>query len=108
MQSQILRQYPDADLRIFVVWLPVMPLDARFNVADVMVDRRARHFWDNGQRVSHELAAAYGSPGQLVWDAFFLFGPGEHWNHGPPRPLAEGSPVVENMATLNSALNRYL
>jgi hypothetical protein len=108
VQSQILRQYPDADLRVFVVWLPVMPLDARFDVADVMVDGRARHFWDNEQRVSKDIAATYGSPGQLVWDAFFVFGPDARWNEGPPRPLADGSPVVENMATLESALNPYL
>lgn len=108
MQSQILEHYPDADVRVYVVWLPVLPLDARFAVADVMVDRRARHFWDNEQRVGKELANAYGSPGQLVWDAFFVFGPDELWRGGPPRPLESGSPVVEHMAALKSALNPYV
>ena len=49
MQSQILQRYPDADLRVYVVWLPVMPLDARFDVADLLVDRRATHYWDNAR-----------------------------------------------------------
>ena len=37
MQSQILKRYPDADLRVYVVWLPVMPLDARFEGKDLVV-----------------------------------------------------------------------
>ena len=108
MQSQILRRYPNADLRVYVVWLPVMPLDARFPVADLLVDRRATHYWDNERRVSDALGDAYGSPGQLVWDAFFVFGPHATWNDGPPRPLESGSPVVEHVAMLKSALNPYL
>ena len=62
MQSQILQRYPDADLRVYVVWLPVMPLDARFDVADLLVDGRATHFWDNERLVSDALDDAYGSP----------------------------------------------
>jgi hypothetical protein len=108
VQSQILERYPEADLRVYVVWLPAMPLDARFDVADLLVDGRATHYWDNERRVSDALDEAYGSPGQLVWDAFYVFGPGASWNERPPRPLESGSPVVEHMATLKSALNRYL
>ncbi len=74
MQEEVLERYPDADLRVYVVWLPVLPLDERFVVADVMVDARASHFWDNDQLVSDDLAQAFGSEGQLVWDAFFAFG----------------------------------
>ena len=108
MQSQILQQYPEADVRVYVVWLPVMPLDARFPVADLLVDQRTTHFWDNEQRVSDALAHAYGAPGQLVWDAFFVFAPDASWIDAPPRPLGSGSPVVEHMATLKSVLNPYL
>lgn len=108
MQSQILKRYPDADLRVYVVWLPVMPLDARFDVARLLIDPRATHYWDNDQLVSHALGNAYGSPSQLVWDAFFVFGPDARWNDGPPRPLESGGPVVDYMATLKSRLTRYL
>ena len=108
MQTQVLRQYPDADLRVYVVWLPVMPLDARFDVADVMVDERATHFWDNERLVSDALGDAYGTPGQLVWDAFFVFNPDATWADRPPQPLGRRSPVVEYMATLKSLLRPYL
>jgi len=108
VQERILERYPEADLRVYVVWLPVMPLDSRFEVADVMVDDRATHYWDNEQLVSDDLAAAFGSPGQLVWDAFFAFGPDAVWAERPPDPIATGAPVVERVATLATALRPYL
>ncbi len=108
MQEEVLERYPDADLRVYVVWLPVLPLDERFAVADVMVDARASHFWDNDQLVSDDLAQAFGSEGQLIWDAFFAFGPDAEWDERPPVPLATGAPVVEELETLETALQPYL
>ena len=70
-----------------------MPLDARFDVTDLLVDRRATHFGDNEQ---------------LVWDAFLVFGPEATWEADPPEPLGHRSPVVEYMATLTSLLQPYL
>ena len=98
----------DADLRVYIVWLPVMPLDSRFDVADVLADERVTHFWDNEQVVSEGLATAYGTPGELVWDAFFVFSPDATWGDRPPQPLGRRSPVVEYMATLKSLLRPYL
>ena len=73
-----------------------------------MVDARAVHFWDNEQLVSDDLARAYGSPGQLIWDAFFVFGPDVRWGERPPDAVESGAPVVERMATLEAALRPYL
>jgi hypothetical protein len=108
VQDQILERYPDADLRVYVVWLPVLPLDSRFDVADVIVDPRASHFWDNEQVVSHHLSTAFGSGGGVVWDAFFAFGPDATWGDRPPEPIASGAPVVTEVAALESALEPYL
>lgn len=108
MQEQILERYPDAELRVYVVWLPVLPLDARFDVADVVVDRRATHFWDNEQVVSDALSDAFASGGGVVWDAFFVFGPDATWNDRVPEPLGSGAPVVSRMGQLASVLEPYL
>ena len=107
MQEQILEQYPDADLRVYVVWLPVMPLDARFPVADVMIDPRAVHFWDNEQVVSDDLARTYGFSG-FVWDAFFTYAPDAVWDDRLPEPLATGAPVVDAIGSLEASLRPYL
>ena len=84
-----------------------MPLDARFEVADILVGQRATHYWDNEQRVS-ETSPPHECQVQLVWDAFFVFGPDANWKTGPPGPLGRRSPVVEYMATLKSLLQPYL
>jgi hypothetical protein len=108
VQTQILEQYPDADLRVYVVWLPVLAQDSRFEVDDLVVDARATHYWDNDQVVSDALSSAFDSGGGVVWDVYFLFGPDATWNERPPKPLATGAPVVSEIAGLESALRPYL
>jgi hypothetical protein len=92
---------------VYVVWLPVLPLDDRLAVADVVVDPRASHFWDNEQIVSGALADAFGGDG-LVWDAFYVFDGGATWGDEPPAPLGTGAPVVVEMARLKALLEPYL
>lgn len=108
MQEQILDRYPRAELQVYVVWLPVLAQDTRFEVADLVVDARARHFWDDDQLVSDELSRAFDYGGGVVWDVYFLFGPAATWGDRPPNPLAAGAPVVSEIAGLESALQPYL
>jgi hypothetical protein len=107
VQEQILETHPDADLLVYVVWLPVLPLDARFEVADVMVDPRAAHFWDNEQLVSDDLGRTFGFQG-TVWDAFFSYGPDAVWDDRLPEPLSTGAPVVDAIGSLEASLRPYL
>jgi hypothetical protein len=84
-----------------------MPLDDRFAVADVVVDPRASHFWDNEQIVSETLADAFGGDG-LVWDAVYTFKPEARWTERPPTPLSSGAPVVAQIAQLEASHKPYL
>ena len=109
MQTQILDRYPNADVRVYVVWLPVLPLDNnRVSVNETVTDSRARHYWDNDQVVSDELSEAYGGKGGLVWDAIFVFGPNATWDGTPPEPLDSGAPVVSAIESVKHALKPYL
>jgi hypothetical protein len=108
VQEQILERYPDADLSVYVVWLPVLAQDSRFEVDELVVDPRATHYWDNDQVVSGALSRAFGSGGGLVWDAFFVFGPDATWDDDPPSPLGSGAPVVDGIGNLESTLGPYL
>ena len=108
MQEQILERYPDADLRVYVVWLPVLAQDSRFEVDDLVADPRATHYWDNDQVVSDGLSEAFGFGGGVVWDVIFAFRPDATWDHDPPKPLASGAPVVSEIGKLESALAPYL
>lgn len=106
MQERILETHADADLRVYVVWMPVLPLDERFGVADVLVDPRARHFWDDEQRVSAEVGRSLGVDG-LAWDMYLLYGPDAVWDAGLPAPLGTGAPVVARIGSLEAEIAPY-
>jgi hypothetical protein len=109
VQEQILERYPEADVRVYAVWLPVLPTDERFEVADLMVDARVSHYWDGDRRVSDAFGEAAGLPeGALLWDAFLLFAPAATWTGSPPEPLARGAPVVDEVAKMQQALQPYV
>jgi hypothetical protein len=108
VQQQILRAHTDADVRVYVVWMPVLATDERFGVAEVMVDERVTQFWDNGQLVSDEVGRILGAGDVLAWDIGLVYGPGTHWEHRLPKPVETGAPVVAAIGSLEAALAPYL
>jgi hypothetical protein len=109
VQTQILERFPGADLSVYVVWLPVLPLDNnRVSVTETVTDDRATHFWDNERTVSDVLATAYGNDGGVLWDAVFVFVPGAKWGSTPPIPEASGAPVVDAISIVERTLKPYL
>jgi len=106
VQENILKRYPEADLRVYVGWLPMLPTDERFEVADLMVDDRVRHFWDGKQLLGAYFAKlTAGKGGAIAWDVFFLYPPGASWGD---QPQAAGGPVVAEAAKLKNAIEPYL
>lgn len=99
MQEQILERHPDANVRVYVVWLPRVPTAQRFRVTDEMPDGRAVHYWDEGMLAAEHFGDA------SDYDVFLLFGPDATW--GDP-PGETGRPVVAETARLGRALEPYL
>jgi hypothetical protein len=109
VQENVLERHPHADLRVFTVWLPALATDERFEVADLLVDRRVEHFWDGGNLVGDAVRERVGAPeGQLLWDVFLAFGPDARWTGSPPAPLSVGAPVIETGDDLVAALRPFL
>jgi hypothetical protein len=108
VQERILERYPDADLAVYVVWLPVLPSDERFGVADVLVDERVLQFWDDDRLVSGEVGRLVGADEGLAWDVYLAFGPDSTWDHRLPAPLGSGAPVVVQIESLATLLRPYL
>lgn len=77
----------------------------QIEVADLMVDARARHFWDGGKRLGSYFARLMGEEGAVAWDVFFVYPPDATWGD---RPRASGAPVVVEAARLEAALKPYL
>jgi len=92
--ADVLQQNPRANVRVFVVWEPVLPTDWRRpgpSQTAYIPDPRASHFWDLDRRLSamyggaanHDALAVSRQVGfrmkDVVWDAALVYPPGVRW-----------------------------
>jgi hypothetical protein len=104
VRENVLERHPDAKVRVYVVWVPRVPTDERFEVSDLIVDDRATHYWDNERRIEEHFAEREGYSGP-AYDFFYVFGPDDGW---ADEPEATGAPVVTEGSKLERALRPYL
>jgi len=90
----VLKKDPDADLKVFVIWEPVLETDWNRpgdSITANIPDRRASHYWDPARRLS----AMYGGAAnigliagaetvkfrmnEVVWDTAVVYPAGLHW-----------------------------
>jgi hypothetical protein len=92
VQNEILDEIKDENLRVHVVWTPVLEDDDRnasLESRNLIPDRRALHYWDEDL----DLGLAYGRtvelpPGRdLAWDIYFVFDQGTKWEQVLPTPV---------------------
>lgn len=85
----VLDQITDQDVRVYAVWVPILPSDVKITVpraTNRLPDERVTHFWDGGG----ELVTAYSRILELgdtpAWDVYFVFDRNAEWNGKPPKP----------------------
>jgi hypothetical protein len=79
--------------------------DANPEVAELLVDARAKHYWDGDRELGQEVARILGGDdGSPAWDVFLVYGPDAAWGD---RPDASGSPVISESGALKEALDPY-
>lgn len=84
----------------------MLPGDANPQVADLLVDRRAMHYWDGHRILGRAVARKLGrGDGAAAWDIFLVYGPDAKW---ADTPVAVGSPVISESGGLERALRPYL
>jgi hypothetical protein len=89
MQTEVLSQHADPDLRVYMVWVPKSRgLERDVPAATTQYpDARAQHFWD----APGVLVRAYRDRLRLsedAWDIYLLYGPEARWTGElPPEPL---------------------
>jgi len=67
----------------------------------VIDDRRVRHFWDEQKVVGRWFAAQAGwEEGDVMWDVYFLYGPGAEWSETPGEPIAHAGTIEDEAAEL--------
>lgn len=101
MQENLLEADPALDLRVFVVWMPVLPGDGRARWdPGLLPDGRVHHYWDEG-RLTGEWFAEHVTGGFLAWDVYFRYGPEAVWRATPMPLLDSASPVIAGRERLS-------
>lgn len=90
----MLEKIGDAELRVYVVWLPILPqakmglgASAAKRESKRVADPRAVHFYDSDAWLSRVFRETIGLPeGSPAWDVFFVFDRDARWSERPPQP----------------------
>lgn len=80
----------DSELRVFVLWSPILPGDNRFAAEKATIylnDPRVEHFWDLWSFGVNHFTKKFNYPEkELAWDIFVLYSPGTEWILPGPDP----------------------
>jgi hypothetical protein len=110
VQKEILERHPTPNLRVYAVWFSMIPTDARSRWAwtgGVLDDSRVLHYWDEKKKVGRLFADKDPDTDDpdVVWDAYYIYGPEAQWPTSVPTPIADRSqpqPLLRSGATVRS------
>ena len=95
MQEEILEAYPESDLSVYAIWLPMLAGDRRSAWdPDLMPDPRVQHYWDGDRESGIWFADKGASFGGVAWDIYFLYGPDATWDAVPEPLTSSGFTVI--------------
>lgn len=118
--DRVLDQLKDADLRVFVVWEPVLKTDVAPPLSRVLAlidDSRVAQYWDPDRVLSadfvrsvNEAPSKYGVDGPLpsefiAWDVVAVFGRSARWDRDLPPPDYYGGPVIQSIDEAGKAID---
>ena len=119
--GDLLHKYPAADVRVLVVWEPVILTDIGKPLQVVrrpLADPRVTEFWDEKRWLSPRMieraamiARGKGEepplgPDEIAWDVIAMFPPGTLWEDPFPVPSWYGEePVVRSLGPVEEALS---
>ena len=105
MQEEILEKNPSAEMRVYVIWFSMIPLDARWRWDDrVMTDPRVTHLWDEEKIVGQWFAEHVEDYDGIVWDIYYLYGSEADWATIPQPLISSGYTVLERREELQAHL----
>jgi len=101
VRASILRDFPDDDFRVFVVWINMLPGDTEESARSSSRewnDHRIDHFYDPDKLVGSAIADCLGHSGNVAWDIYLFFSGLAEWKHGLPMPLDWMHQLKDNWA----------
>ncbi len=107
--GNLLSQQKNSDIRAFVVWEPVLPMDLGAPSTATLrrvSDLRASQYWDKNHLVSRLLGEH--DRASVVWDYVAVYELGKLWDQAPPKPASSGAPVVRAIGKASATLQQIL
>lgn len=90
VQRYVFDALQDPRLHAYVVWGPMLDNEERSDAVEAtgfFDDERSTHFWTDDDVLAASFSEPVGLPdGELAWDTFLLFAPGQTWGEAPPEP----------------------
>jgi hypothetical protein len=105
----LLREINSQDVRVFVIWEPVLPTDfvAPSTAALARIpDARVAQYWDRKRALSHLLGERDRST--VVWDHIAVYAPGTLWQDTLPKPIYSDNPVLDVISGAKESIQRLL
>ena len=90
VQESIIKKFPDADIGINIVWIKKLSGDSEETAkeaAEMFTDHRAVNFYDPNKISGKAIANGLGGTGNVAWDIYLFYRPGDEWTDAPPRPI---------------------
>jgi len=107
--GQLLREIKGQDVRVFVIWEPVLPTDfvAPSTAALARIpEARAAQYWDKKRALSHLLGEHNRST--VVWDYIAVYAPGTLWQDTLPKSVYSNGPVRDVIGGAKESVQRLL
>jgi hypothetical protein len=105
----MLREINRPDVRVFVVWEPVLPTDFTAPSTSALgriPDLRVAQYWDRRRALSHLLGEHNRST--VVWDNIAVYAPGTLWQDALPKPAYSAHPVRDVIVGAKEATQRLI
>jgi len=105
----LLREINSKDVRVFVIWEPVLATDFTTPSTSALAripDLRATQYWDRNRALSHLLGERNRST--VVWDYIAVYAPGTLWQDATPKPVYSDHPVRDVISGAKDAIQRLL
>lgn len=121
--DQLLADFPDAHLRVQVVWEPVLKSDIAApltRVLGLLNDRRVTQYWDPDRVISADVVRSVNEdptryrreeklpPGFISWDVVAVFATSARWERDLPVPVHYDGPVVYAIDATREAIAAQL
>ncbi len=113
----MLQQHPDANLTMFVVWEPILPMDwfgrPSSSALGRLSNERARQFWDEERLIADRMARDAREPQPepnccfadgILWDLAAVYPEGALWGEQLPPAAVFDGPVVRVTDQIVTAL----